>query len=66
MPCTQCKDGKYKWGETGECEYDTLEECQAANPDHNYEKTTSIRELVIDDGSEELAIDAISLYQPQP
>ena len=61
MPCTQCKDGKYKWGETGECEYDTLEECQAANPDHNYEKTTSIRELVIDDGSEELAIDAISL-----
>ena len=61
MPCTQCKDGKYKWGETGECEYDTLEECQAANPDHNYEKTTSIKELVIDDSSEELAIDAISL-----
>ena len=61
MPCTQCKDGKYKWGETGECEYDTLEECQAANPDHNYEKTTSIRELIIDDSSEELAIDAISL-----
>jgi len=61
MPCTQCKDGKYKWGETGACEYDSLEECQSANPDHNYEKTTSIRELIIDNGSEELAIDAISL-----
>ena len=61
MPCTKCKEGKYKWGETGECEYDTLEECQAANPDHEYEKTTSIRELIIDDNSEELAIDAISL-----
>ena len=31
MPCTQCKEGKYKWGETGECEYDTLEECETAN-----------------------------------
>jgi len=63
MPCTQCKDGKYKWGKTGACEYDTLEECQKANPDHHYEemKTTSIVELVIDDDSQELAIDAISL-----
>ena len=63
MPCTKCKEGKYKWGETGECEYDTLEECQTANPDSHYEdmKTTSIVELVIADDSEELAIDAISL-----
>ena len=63
MPCTKCKEGKYKWGETGECEYDSLEECQKANPDHHYEemKTTSIVELVIDNDSQELAIDAISL-----
>ena len=63
MPCTKCKDGKYKWGETGKCEYDTLQECEDANPNHNYEemKTTSIVELVIDENSEELAIDAISL-----
>ena len=63
MPCTKCKEGKYKWGETGECEYDTLEECQKTNPDHHYEemKTTSIVELVIDNDSQELAIDAISL-----
>jgi hypothetical protein len=64
MPCTKCKEGNtYKWGETGECEYNSLEECQKANPDHHYEemKTTSIVELVIDNDSQELAIDAISL-----
>ena len=62
MPCTQCKDeNKWKWGETGDCEYNTLQECEDAN--HSYEemKTTSIVELVIDEDSKELAIDAISL-----
>jgi hypothetical protein len=28
MPCKECTEGKYKWGETGECEYDTLQECE--------------------------------------
>ena len=60
MPCKKCKDGKYKFGETGECKYDTKEACEADNKDY-YDKTTSIVELVIDDDSEELAIDAISL-----
>jgi len=32
MPCTKCKDGKYKWGETGECKYDSKESCEKANP----------------------------------
>tara|TARA_R100001510_G_C7647640_1_gene204979 strand:+ start:1657 stop:2136 length:480 start_codon:yes stop_codon:yes gene_type:complete len=32
MPCTKCKDGKYKWGKTGECKYDTKEACEKANP----------------------------------
>ena len=60
MPCKKCKDGNVKWGETGECKYDTIAECEEANKDY-YEKTTSIVELVIDDDSQELAIDAISL-----
>lgn len=60
MPCKQCENGKYKFGNTGECKYDTLTECQEDNKDY-YEKTTSIVELVIDDDSQELAIDAISL-----
>ena len=60
MPCTKCEEGKYKWGETGACEYDTLQECEDANASYEEMKTTSIVELVID-GDEELAIDAISL-----
>ena len=61
MPCTKCdEEGKYKWGETGACEYDTLQECEDANSTYEEMKTTSIVELVID-GNEELAIDAISL-----
>ena len=60
MPCEECENGKYKWGKTGSCEYDSIAECEEANKDY-YEKTTSIVELVIADDSEELAIDAISL-----
>ena len=63
MPCTKCEEeeGKYKWGETGECEYDSLEECEAANASYSEMKETKIVELVIEDDSQELAIDAISL-----
>ena len=60
MPCKECENGKVKWGESGECKYDSIAECEAANKDY-YEKTTNIVELVIDDESQELAIDAISL-----
>ena len=60
MPCEKCENGKYKWGKTGSCEYDSIAECEAANKDY-YEKITTIRELVISDDSQELAIDAISL-----
>ena len=60
MPCKECENGKVKWGESGECQYDSIAECEAANKDY-YEKTTSIVELVINDENQELAIDAISL-----
>ena len=68
MPCTKCKDGKYKWGETGSCKYATKEDCEKANPKH-YKKdmadtktNTKITELVIaDDANQDLAIDCISL-----
>jgi DNA repair exonuclease SbcCD ATPase subunit len=32
MPCTKCEDGKYKWGKTGECKYNSKESCENANP----------------------------------
>ena len=60
MPCEKCENGKYKWGKTGSCTYDSVAECEEANKG-NYEKTTSIVELIINDENQELAIDAISL-----
>ena len=39
MPCTKCEEGLYKWGETGECLYETLEDCQLANQDAYLEET---------------------------
>jgi len=39
MPCEQCEEGKYKWGETGECLYESLEDCQLANQDAYLEET---------------------------
>jgi len=61
MPCKKCGK-KWKWGERGECKYDSKEACEKANPKH-YEslKSTKIVELIISDESEELTIDAISL-----
>ena len=61
MPCTKCEEGKYKWGETGECKYDTLQDCEAANASYEEMKETKIVELIIDPSEEELAIDCISL-----
>ena len=55
MPCNKCENGKYKWGATGSCKYDTLDECEMAN------QYTEIVELVVDDNNEDVAIDAISL-----
>jgi MoaA/NifB/PqqE/SkfB family radical SAM enzyme len=39
MPCEQCEEGKYKWGQTGECQYETLEDCQLANQGEYLEET---------------------------
>ena len=37
MPCEKCENGKYKWGKTGECKYDSKEACEKANK-KNYNK----------------------------
>ncbi len=62
MPCTKCENGKYKFGKTGSCKYDTKAECEEDNKDYYQDmEETKIVELVIADDSQELAIDAISL-----
>jgi hypothetical protein len=30
MPCIKCANGKYKYGEHGNCQFDTLTACKAA------------------------------------
>lgn len=30
MPCYKCNNGKWKYGERGRCQFDTLEACQRA------------------------------------
>jgi hypothetical protein len=30
MPCYKCANGKYKYGQKGNCQFDTLEACKAA------------------------------------
>ena len=31
MPCKECNNGKWKWGDTGSCQYDSKEECEKDN-----------------------------------
>ena len=38
MPCEECEEGMYKWGENGECLYETLEDCQLANQEEFLEE----------------------------
>jgi HK97 family phage prohead protease len=43
MPAEECNNGMWKWGETGECKYETQEEAEKDNEDYyleeNQEKT---------------------------
>ena len=35
MPAEECNNGKWIWGETGECKYETQEEAEKDNEDYN-------------------------------
>tara|TARA_Y100000310_G_scaffold244499_1_gene249286 strand:- start:4049 stop:4819 length:771 start_codon:yes stop_codon:yes gene_type:complete len=37
MPAEKCNNGKWKWGETGECKYDSQEETEKDNEDYKEE-----------------------------
>ena len=54
MPAEECNNGKWKWGETGECKYETQQEAEQDNEDY--------RELIgtiISDGIELPLFDTI-------
>ena len=54
MPCTQCKEGKYKWGKTGECEYPTKEACESANHKYSKMKPTPLGQKTYEEYEKEL------------
>lgn len=56
MPCMKCSNGKWKYGERGRCQFDTLEACQAAAAAiHAQEKDLTTPQP----GSEETTLDQI-------
>lgn len=44
MPAEQCNNGLWKWGETGECKYETQAEAEKDNEDY-YEASTENRDI---------------------
>jgi len=54
MPCTKCKDDKYKWGKTGECEYATKEACESANSKYNKMQPTPLGKKTYEEYAKEL------------
>tara|TARA_R110002012_G_C11436326_1_gene590034 strand:- start:262 stop:732 length:471 start_codon:yes stop_codon:yes gene_type:complete len=55
MPCTKCKDGKYKWGKTGSCKYANKGECEKANPKkYNKMRPTPIGKKTYEEYAKEL------------
>jgi len=54
MPCTKCEEGKYKWGKTGECEYDSLEACESANHKYSKMKPTPLGKKTYEEYEKEL------------
>jgi len=54
MPCTKCKEGKYKWGKTGECEYATKEACESANHKYSKMKPTPLGKKTYEEYEKEL------------
>ncbi len=59
MPAEECNNGKWKWGETGECKYDSQEEAEKDNEDYyenNEEKNKEI-EVEVEEKSTEMQLD---------
>ena len=44
MPCYECENGKWKFGETGKCQYSSKSECETANKDYYLEESDKNKE----------------------
>jgi hypothetical protein len=47
MPCLECENNKWRWGESGECQYESKSQCEEANA--NYEEVSVESEVEIGD-----------------
>ena len=47
MPCIKCENNKWRWGESGECKYDSLSQCEEANADYYDEEKAAEKEKKI-------------------
>ena len=58
MPCLQCEDNLWKFGETGKCQYESKSQCDESNADyyndvnydHSFHFTHEMMEDLHDDG----------------
>ena len=41
MPCLECENGLWRFGESGKCQYSSKAECESANADYYAEETYS-------------------------
>jgi len=59
MPAEECNNGKWKWGETGECKYDSQEEAEEDNEDYyeNNEEINTEIEVEVEEKSTEMQLD---------
>ena len=59
MPAEECNNGKWKWGETGECKYDSQEEAEEDNEDYyeNNEGKNKEIEVEVEEKSTEMQLD---------
>lgn len=48
MPCEKCEDNKWRWGESGECQYDSKESCQEANTEEEVYEEREVEAVDVD------------------
>lgn len=46
MPCYKCSNGKWKYGQNGNCQFDTKEDCKKAEIAINIQKQQQLQELI--------------------
>tara|TARA_R110000744_G_scaffold27952_1_gene67794 strand:- start:226 stop:561 length:336 start_codon:yes stop_codon:yes gene_type:complete len=65
MPCYECEEGKWRFGETGYCQYESKSDCETANKDyyadeehdHHFHFTKEMMEVLHSEGELEVKVE---------